>query len=135
MTSDDFRELALGLEGAIERSHMNHPDFRVNGRIFATLHGDNIWGTVMITPEEQRALIEINRKSFVPSAGAWGRSGCTNVHLATANEATVRGALIMAWENALAKPARSKTTRRPAPKKKTTTRRKSASDIRRKRRR
>ena len=125
MTPDDFRELALGLEGAIERSHMNHPDFRVNGRIFATLHGDNIWGTVMITPEEQRALIRVNRRSFVPSAGAWGRSGCTNVHLATADEATVRGALIMAWESALAKPARpNRTTRPAAPKKKTTTRRK-----------
>jgi hypothetical protein len=125
MTPDDFRDLALGLEGAIERSHMNHPDFRVNGRIFASLHGDNIWGTVMITPEEQRALIRVNRRSFVPSAGAWGRSGCTNVHLATADEATVRGALIMAWESALAKPARpNRTTRRAAPKKKTTARRK-----------
>ncbi len=126
MTPDDFRDLALGLEGAIERSHMNHPDFRVNGRIFATLHGDSIWGTVMITPEEQRALIRMKGKSFVPSAGAWGRSGCTNVHLATAEEGTVRGALIMAWENALAKPSRAaRPARRAAPtKKKTTTRRK-----------
>jgi hypothetical protein len=125
MTPDDFRELALGLEGAIERSHMNHPDFRVSGRIFATLHGDSIWGTVMITPEEQRALIRINGKSFVPSAGAWGRSGCTNVHLASADEPTVRGALIMAWERAVAKASRPKRpTRRAAAKKKTTTRRK-----------
>jgi hypothetical protein len=124
VTPDDFRDLALDLEGAIERSHMNHPDFRVNGRIFATLHGDNLWGTVMITPDEQRALMTMNKKSFVPSAGAWGRQGCTNVHLATADEPTVRGALLMAWEHALAKTARAKTTRRAAPRKKTVTRHK-----------
>jgi hypothetical protein len=106
MTPDDFRELALGLEGAIERSHMNHPDFRVNGRIFATLHADDIWGTVMITPEEQRALMRMHGKVFVPAPGAWGRGGSTNVHLATADEATVRGVLIMAWEHAIAKPSR-----------------------------
>ncbi len=106
MTPDDFRELALGLEGAIERSHMNHPDFRVNGRIFATLHADNIWGTVMITPEEQRALMRMHGPAFVPAAGAWGRSGSTNVHLARVDEATVRGALIMAWEEAMAKAPR-----------------------------
>jgi YjbR len=123
VTPDDFRELALGLEGAIERSHMNHPDFRVNGRIFATLHGDDIWGTVMITPEEQQALIQMHRQSFVPSAGAWGRQGCTNVRLATADESAVRGALIMAWERALAKPARPTSTRRAAPRKKTSSRR------------
>ena len=125
MTPDDYRELALGLEGAIERSHMNHPDFRVNGRIFATLHADDIWGTVMITPEEQRALMRLHGKVFVPAPGAWGRSGSTNVHLATADEATVRGALIMAWEHAMAKasrPARAASKKRATPKKKTTTR-------------
>ena len=99
MTSDDFRRLALEMPGAIERSHMNHPDFRAHGRIFATLRHDDEWGMVKVTPEEQRELMRAHPMVFVPSAGAWGRQGCTNVRLAAADERTVRAAMLLAWEN------------------------------------
>jgi hypothetical protein len=98
MTADDFRRLALGLDGVVERSHMNHPDFRAHGRIFATLHSNDTFGMVKVTPEEQRELMRASPKVFVPSAGAWGRQGCTNVHLAQADERTVQAALLLAWE-------------------------------------
>jgi predicted DNA-binding protein (MmcQ/YjbR family) len=103
MTHDDFRDIALSLQGAIERAHMGHPDFRANGRIFATLHADEQWGTLKLTPEEQREFMRIDPDVFVPASGAWGRQGWTNVRLDAADEATVRGAMIMAWENVAAK--------------------------------
>ena len=99
MTSDDFRRLALEMAGAIESAHMNHPDFRAHGRIFATLHHKDEWGMVKVTPEEQRELMRAHPAVFVPSAGAWGRQGCTNVRLAAADERTVRAAMLIAWEN------------------------------------
>jgi hypothetical protein len=98
MTADDFRRLALAMDGAVERSHMNHPDFRANGRIFATLHSHDEFGMVKVTPAEQRELMHAHPGMFVPSSGAWGRQGCTNVRLATADVRTVQGAMILAWE-------------------------------------
>ena len=82
MTAEDFRELVLAFEGTVESSHMGHPDFRANGRIFATLHTGETLGMVKLLPDEQRALLRSHPAMFVPSAGAWGRSGCTNVKLA-----------------------------------------------------
>ena len=104
MTADDFRRLALSLDGAIESAHVGHPDFRANGRIFATLHSNDHWGMVKLTPEEQREFMRIDRATFVPSSGAWGRQGCTNVRLASADEATVRSAVMLAWTSTIAKP-------------------------------
>jgi hypothetical protein len=104
VTADDFRRLALSLHGASEGAHMGHPDFRVNGRIFATLHADDLWGMVTLTPEEQRACMQENPAIFVPSSGAWGRQGCTNVRLDAADEGTLRGAMVLAWERAARKP-------------------------------
>lgn len=98
MTADDFRHLALAMDGAIERSHMNHPDFRAHGRIFATLHSNDEWGMVKVTPEEQQVLLREHPEVFVPSSGAWGRQGCTNVRLAAADMRTVQAAMILAWE-------------------------------------
>jgi hypothetical protein len=122
MTSDKFRELALSMQGAVERSHMGHPDFRANGRIFATLRGKDPLGMVKVTPDEQRALMRASPGTFRPSPGAWGRSGCTDVKLSAADTASVRGAIVLAWELVHAtpqrKPARSKKTRARAPKKK-----------------
>ena len=114
MTADDFRRLALTMDGVVERSHMNHPDFRAHGRIFATLHTNDQFGMVMVTPEEQRELMRTDPKVFVPSAGAWGRQGCTNVRLAAADERSVQGALILALENSAAKAAARKPRRRAA---------------------
>jgi hypothetical protein len=110
MTADDFRRLALDMHGAIESAHMGHPDFRANGRIFATLHSNDAWGMVKLTPEDQRELLRTSPEIFVPSSGAWGRQGCTNVRLASADEATVRGAMMLAWQDAVSKPRPRKTS-------------------------
>jgi len=75
MTGDDFRELALGLEGAVERSHVGHPDFRANGRIFASLLKDERQAGLNLTPAEQRALMRAHPLVFTPASGAWGRQG------------------------------------------------------------
>ena len=72
MTGDDFRRIALGLEGTIEKAHMGHPDFRVNGRIFATLDAKEEWGVVTLTPPEQREFMRSAKKVFV--AGRMGAS-------------------------------------------------------------
>jgi hypothetical protein len=105
MTGDDFRRMVLALDGAIEKSHMGHPDFRVNGRIFATLDAAEQWGVVMLTPPEQRKFLRTSKKVFVPAAGAWGRQGCTRIHLADADEASVRSAVVLAWETKAKMPA------------------------------
>lgn len=106
MTADEFRRLALDLPGAVEQSHMGHPDFRANGRIFATLDAKEEFGVVMLTPDEQKALMRENNASVEPAAGAWGRQGCTKVRLARAHTAAVRGAIVLAWEHVMAKPPR-----------------------------
>jgi hypothetical protein len=115
MTAEDFRRLALGMQDVIERSHMGHPDFRVNGRIFATLHSQDRFGMVWLTPEEQREFVRRDPEAFEPSSGAWGRQGCTNVRLSLAEEPTVRSAMILAWQRVSAMPpskrSRSKTSR------------------------
>jgi hypothetical protein len=111
MTAEDFREIALAMRGAVERAHMNHPDFRANGRIFATLHQGDKTGTIMLTPEEQREFMRLHPKMFAPASGAWGRQGCTNVLLAAADAATVRAAMTLAWQRVNAKPARKPPSR------------------------
>jgi hypothetical protein len=103
MTGDDFRELALSLDGTVEQSHMRHPDFRVNGRIFASLKADEREGVVMLPPAEQQHLIDNHPAIFSAAAGAWGRQGWTVIHLAKANSRVVRGALLLAWQHAMEK--------------------------------
>src|ERR1017187_4662331 len=99
MTVDDFRRIALSLEGAEESSHMGQPDFRVGGRIFATLASAKLgYGNLMLTPEEQAAFVEELPKIFLPVHGGWGRMGATHVRLATANEDVLAGALHSAWK-------------------------------------
>jgi hypothetical protein len=100
MTSDEFREMALGFSGAFESAHMNHPDFRANGKIFASLgYPDGAYGMVKLTPEQQQALMEKTPAVFKPCAGAWGRAGSTSVHLASAKKTVVRVALEAAYRN------------------------------------
>jgi hypothetical protein len=120
MTADAFRDIALGMPGAIERAHMGHPDFRVNGRIFASLHSNDRRGMIKLAPEEQDALLREHPATFMPSAGAWGRQGCTDVRLEAADERAVRAAMLLAWERTAAlpaararKPAAKRTTRAP----------------------
>jgi hypothetical protein len=107
------------MQGAVEASHMNHPDFRVNGRIFATLHSNDRFGMVALTPEVQQEFLRASPTAFEPSSGAWGRQGCTNVRLEAADVATVRPAMILAWEAKSAMPpprTRKPKATPPAPK-------------------
>jgi len=104
MTANDFRKLALALPETEERQHMDHPDFRVAGKIFATLgYPDKSWGMVKLTPFEQEMLVEAEPAVFVPAKGAWGRQGSTTVKLKAAKKDVVRCALAAAWR--LAAPA------------------------------
>ena len=110
MTARDFRRIALGMKDAVEGAHMGHPDFRVNGRIFATLHHDLEAGMVKLTAEQQQEFIARAPSAFAPESGAWGRQGCTAVRLAAVDEETLGEALTLAWRNTAA--ARVKTRRR-----------------------
>jgi len=99
MDSEDFRRIALSLEGAEEGSHMGAADFRVGGRIFATLASQSQgYGNLMLTPEQQAAFVEELPEVFVPIAGGWGRMGCTHIRLAETNEDVLTGALRTAWK-------------------------------------
>ena len=99
MTADQFRKMSLGLPEASERSHMGHPDFRVGGRIFATLGPGEAWGMVKLTDEQQAAFLRAEPAAFEPASGAWGRAGATIVRLRKARSSIVRQALIAAWRN------------------------------------
>ena len=97
--AEDFRRIALSLRGVEERSHMGAPDFRVGGRIFATLASeDQGYGNLMLTPEQQAAFVEEAPDVFVPIAGGWGRMGMTHIRLAAASEDVLSGALETAWK-------------------------------------
>ena len=100
MTTDEFRKMALEIPMAVERSHMNHPDFRVAGKIFASFGvPDRSWGMVKLTPEQQRTFIKKAPAGFKPCSGAWGRQGYTNVYLASAKAGIMRAALDAAAKN------------------------------------
>ncbi len=104
MTAEDFRQLALGFEDAMEGAHMGHPDFRANGRIFATLHTGDKTGMVKLLPEEQAEFLRTHRAMFEPSPGAWGRQGCTTVILKAATKPTIRAAMNLAWQHVMEMP-------------------------------
>ena len=116
MTPAQFRRIARGFDGAVEASHMNHPDFRAaNGKIFATLNEDESRGMAALTPEQQAEFIERAPEVFVPGPGAWGRSGSTMIVLAKADQELVGEALTLAWRRISAAPAaRSKPAKRKA---------------------
>jgi hypothetical protein len=100
MTPNDFRRMALRIPGAIESSHMDHPDFRIGGKIFATLgYPDDEHGMVKLTPEQQRTFRKQAPRIYSPCAGAWGRRGATYVHLPSAKVDSVRSALDAASRN------------------------------------
>ena len=104
MTAKDFRRIALGMEGAIESSHMDHPDFRVGNRIFATLTHDEQMGMVALPPGEvQQEFIRAHPSAFSMVNGAWGLQGATRVHLESAEEDAVGEAVTVAWRHAVAK--------------------------------
>ena len=99
MTADDFRGIALSFEGAEEGEHMGAADFRVGGRIFATLAAAaQGYGNLMLDPEHQAAFIAELPGLFLPVKGGWGRNGATHIRLAAADPATLEGALRVAWK-------------------------------------
>ena len=103
MTPTGFRRMALGLDAVTEQAHHGHPDFRVAGRIFATLgYPGPEWGALMLTPDQQESWLRKHPDAFVPVKGKWGEQGSTNVRLAVDEEA-LGSALTMAWQNAVAK--------------------------------
>ena len=107
MDAEDFRRIALSLPGAVESSHMGAPDFRVGGRIFATLASQRQeYGNLMLGLEQQAAFVEDAPEVFVPIAGGWGRMGATHIRLATANEDLLTGALRTAWKLRMEKNAK-----------------------------
>jgi hypothetical protein len=100
LTAAEFRRLALSFPETEEREHMNHPDFRVGGKIFATLgYPDQSRGMVKLFPDQQEAFVAANPAMFVPVNGAWGRQGCTHVLLKAASKDRVREAMGLAWQN------------------------------------
>ncbi len=99
MKPADFRRIALSFEGAEEGSHMGATDFRVGGRIFATLaHQKQGYGNLMLTPELQADFIGELPEVFLPIPGGWGRMGSTHIRLAQASEDILTGALKTAWQ-------------------------------------
>jgi hypothetical protein len=99
MNAEDFRRLALSQPGAEEGSHMGAADFRVGGRIFATLASQSQgYGNLMFTPEQQAAFVEELPDVFLPVAGGWGKTGATHIRLAAANADMLAGALRTAWK-------------------------------------
>jgi len=100
MTANDFRRMALALPEATENAHMDHPDFRVLGKIFATLgYPAKGWGMVKLTPEQQHYFSKDDPEVFVPAKGSWGRRGATTVQLKEVSKAALQKAISAAWRN------------------------------------
>jgi hypothetical protein len=119
----DFRRIALSFPGAEESSHMGQPDFRVGGRIFATLaSAKEGYGNLMLTIEQQRAFVEELPDVFLPIEGGWGRMGMTHIRLAAAHEDVLTGALHTAWKLRVEKSAKSGRKTPTTPKRARTTR-------------
>jgi hypothetical protein len=119
MNIQDFRRIALSMEGAEESSHMGSPDFRVRGRIFATLaSADKGYGNLMLTPEQQAMFVADLPKVFIPITGGWGRMGMTHIRLSAASEDVLEGALRTAWKLRLEKSAKPAAKKRSSVKKK-----------------
>ena len=121
MTSSDFLRIALSLEGVEEGSHMGAADFRVGGRIFATLASiKQGYGNLMLTAEQQAEFVSEMPDVFVPVKGGWGRMGATHIRLTEASEDVLAGALRAAWRLRIEKNGQTqkrKTPGRRAPKK------------------
>lgn len=94
---EDVRALALMLPETVEGAHQGHPDFRVGGRVFATLWTDEERVVVRLTPEAQAMMVEADPDAFEPAPGSWGARGWTSLDLYAAEEETLRNALLAAW--------------------------------------
>jgi hypothetical protein len=118
MTGADFRRIALSLEGAAEGSHFGNADFRVGGKIFATLSLESQgYGVLLLTPEQQAGMVEDAPEVFSPVPGGWGRMGSTRVLLAGVTEDVLEGALRTAWQTRMTKTRAKKPASKAKPKK------------------
>jgi hypothetical protein len=100
MTAEEFRKMVLSLPETSEAAHMGHPDFRVGGKIFATLSPPGQgWAMVKLTPDQQESFVRDEPGVFTPFNGAWGRDGATKVTLRAAKKSTLRAAVVFAWRN------------------------------------
>ncbi len=98
MNAAGFRRAALALPEATEGSHFGNADFRVGGKIFATLALEKEgFGVLLLTPEQQAGMVEDAPEIFSPVPGGWGRQGATRVRLTKVPADVLRGALRMAW--------------------------------------
>ena len=114
LTVRDFRRLALGMTGAVEGAHMGHPDFRVHGRIFASLQPGMRTGMVVLTPEQQQRFVRDDPAAFMPESGAWGRAGYTRVQLDRVDEERLGEALTLAFQHVASKTAAKSTAAKRA---------------------
>src|SRR5205085_5486052 len=78
VTVAQARKIALSMPQAEELKHHGHPDFRVNGKIFATLWPDQSTAVVKLPLADQAALIQMDPDAF--SLNAWSHQGATTVH-------------------------------------------------------
>jgi hypothetical protein len=100
MTENSFRQIALSFAETAESAHQRHPDFRVAGKIFATLgYPESAWGMVKLTPKQQESFVAELPEAFVPVKGAWGARGATSVRLSKVKKADLERALLAAWRN------------------------------------
>jgi hypothetical protein len=120
MTPAEFRRMALSLPDVIEGAHMGHADFRVGGKIFATLgYPKDGFAVVMLSPQDQDLIMRDHPKAFTPAAGRWGASGSTTVLLSEASKGAVEIALEAAWRKRAPKeltPAVDRRSKRKTPK-------------------
>jgi hypothetical protein len=113
MTARDFRRLALSLPDTAEGSHFNVEDFRVGGKIFATLaYQKDGCGVLLLTPEQQAGMITDAPEIFLPVPNKWGQHGATLVRLAKVKPDILEGALRTAWANR-SSPAPKRAKKRP----------------------
>jgi hypothetical protein len=112
VTARQFASIALSLPDAVEGAHMDHSDFRVKGKIFASLPNES-QGVLKLTPEQQAGLVAADPEVYSPCAGAWGRRGWTFMELKAAKVAEVRLTVEAAWKNVAIVPTpKRKTARR-----------------------
>ena len=113
MKAADFRRIALSMPESTEGSHFGNADFRVGGKIFATLALEKEgYGVLLLTPEQQVGMVEDAPEIFSPVKGGWGKGGATRVHLAKVKPDMLADALRLAWSRKLKAPAKKKKTPR-----------------------
>jgi hypothetical protein len=95
VTAARFRELALSFPEAVESAHMDHPDFRVRDKIFATLTADEGAGAVRCDPGSLDLLVQRDPVTF---RNAWGKRWL-GIDLSRLDESSAKELLEDAWRS------------------------------------